>query len=92
MLQFFFCRIKYFLIIIFLTKGTDCLAIVVSEETGSISLCRNGNIQRDLSPNDLSNIIKEAYNKPSNQSFLDSVKQIVANWGKNNNQTGGQNK
>ena len=73
------------------SEETDCLAIVVSEETGSISLCRNGVIQRDLSPNDLSHIIKEAYLKPSNQSFLDSVRQIIGNWGKNNKQTGGKN-
>ena len=74
------------------SEETDCLAIVVSEETGSISLCRRGVIQRDLSPNDLSNIIKESYAKPTNQSFLDSVKQIISGWGKNDKKTGGISK
>lgn len=71
------------------SEETDCLAIVVSEETGSISLCRKGTIQRDLSPKELSDIIKEAYIKPTSQSFIDSVKQIVRSWGKGNNQTSG---
>ncbi|MBQ6520656.1 MAG: diadenylate cyclase CdaA [Anaerolineaceae bacterium] len=64
------------------SEETDCLAIVVSEETGSISLCRNGGIRRDLSPKELSDIIKNAYIKPANQSFWESVKNIVGDWNK----------
>lgn len=63
------------------SEETDCLAIVVSEERGSISLCRNGVMQRDLTPEQLSKIIKEAYTQPTQLSFWDSVKQIVGNWG-----------
>ncbi len=62
------------------SEETDCLAIVVSEETGTISLCRNGTIERDLSPTRLSEIIKEAYEKPAPLSFSESVKQIVKSW------------
>ena len=32
------------------TTLTDAIVIVVSEQTGQISLCKGGNIQRDLSP------------------------------------------
>lgn len=63
------------------SEETDCLAIVVSEERGSISLCRNGVMQRDLTPEQLAKIIKEAYTQPAQLSFWDSVKQIVGNWG-----------
>lgn len=31
-----------------LTERTDAIAVVVSEETGSISICENGNLQRNL--------------------------------------------
>ena len=74
------------------SEATDCLAIVVSEETGTISICRDGTIQRDLSPSKLTEIIKEAYAQPAQQSFIDSVKQIISNWGKKNNSTGGEEK
>ena len=62
------------------SEETDCLAIVVSEETGTISLCRHGAIERDLSPSKLEEIIKEAYERPTQLSFGESVKQIVRGW------------
>ena len=62
------------------SEETDCLAIVVSEETGTISLCRHGAIERDLSPSRLTEIIREAYNKPAQLSFTDSVRQIIYGW------------
>lgn len=74
------------------SEETDCLSIVVSEETGSISICKNGSIRRDLTPEQLSNIIKEAYAQPTQTSFFESVKQIVEGWGKKNNSGNGNNK
>ena len=74
------------------SEAADCLAIVVSEETGTISICRNGIIERDLSPNRLAEIIKETYTQPTQMSFIDSVKQIISNWGKKNNKKGEGNK
>lgn len=36
-----------------ITEETDCVAVVVSEETGSISVAAYGEIDRDLSPEDV---------------------------------------
>ena len=62
------------------SEETDCLAIVVSEETGTISLCRHGEIERDLSPSRLAEIIRDTYEKPAPLSFTESVKQIINGW------------
>jgi len=42
------------------TSMTDALAIVVSEQTGQISLCQNGQIVRDISPTVLKQLLTEA--------------------------------
>ena len=47
------------------TSLTDALAIVVSEQTGQISLCKEGNIIRDLSPLVLEQMLKEELNAPT---------------------------
>lgn len=64
------------------SEETDCLAIVVSEETGAISVCRGGKIERDISPSKLTEIIQSAYAQPAPLSFTESVKQIVQSWTK----------
>ena len=72
------------------SEETDCLAIVVSEERGSISLCRNGIMQRDIAPEKLSEIIKEAYAQPPQPSFFESLKQIFEGWTNNKNDKNGK--
>ena len=72
------------------SEETDCLAIVVSEETGTISLCRHGAIERDLSPSKLAEIIKEAYKQPAQQSFMESVKTIIDGWRYGNQKNNGR--
>ena len=62
------------------SEETDCLAIVVSEETGTISLCRHGEIERDLSPSRLAEIIRDTYEKPAPLSFSESVRQTISGW------------
>ena len=42
------------------TQFTDALAMVVSEQTGQISLCQQGQITRDISPTVLTQMLKEA--------------------------------
>ena len=42
------------------TLLTDALAIVVSEQTGQISLCQQGKITRDISPTVLTQLLQEA--------------------------------
>lgn len=42
------------------TQFTDALAIVVSEQTGQISLCEQGKITRDISPTVLNQMLQEA--------------------------------
>lgn len=74
------------------SEETDCLAIVVSEERGSISLCRNGVMKRDITAEQLSEIIKEAYAQPPQLSFVESVKQIIGNWGNSINKKDGNKK
>jgi len=41
------------------SEVTDCLTVVVSEETGSISLTVNGKLHRDLSPDQFKQTLKE---------------------------------
>ena len=42
-----------------ITEGSDCITVIVSEETGKISLACNGGLTRNLSPN----VLKEALTK-----------------------------
>jgi len=42
-----------------ITEKSDAIAIVVSEQTGSISLAYNGELQYDLTPEKLANLIQE---------------------------------
>ncbi|RPI02037.1 MAG: TIGR00159 family protein [Calditrichaeota bacterium] len=44
-----------------LSQETDALIIVVSEERGKISVAANGELQRDLSANELKRVLTEGY-------------------------------
>ncbi len=44
-----------------ITEHSDAVAIVVSEETGEISIARDGQLQTSLSPEDLTQILEEAF-------------------------------
>jgi len=44
-----------------ITEQSDALSIVVSEQTGSISLCKNGEIKKDLKPLQLKEILEEEF-------------------------------
>src|ERR1700692_2070406 len=42
-----------------ITEDSDCLVVLTSEETGSISVASGGSIETNLSPEDLSNRLRE---------------------------------
>ena len=42
-----------------ITEKSAAMAIVVSEQTGSISLAHNGELEYDLTPERLANLIQE---------------------------------
>ena len=53
-----------------LTERTDAIAVVVSEETGAISICENGTLQRNLTEKQFREKIAEIFfaGKPSNET------------------------
>lgn len=53
-----------------LTERTDAIAVVVSEETGGISICENGVLQRNLTEKQFREKISEIFfsGKPSNET------------------------
>ncbi len=50
-----------------ISEKSDCLSIIVSEETGSISIAEDGNISRYLDIDTLKSILLEEY-KPNNEN------------------------
>jgi diadenylate cyclase len=48
-----------------ITEQTDAVVVVVSEETGAISLCRNGKLKRNLASETLKKLLISLYTKDS---------------------------
>jgi hypothetical protein len=48
-----------------LTEGTDALAVVVSEETGTISMVSGGKLIRHLDEGELARLLFELYRAPA---------------------------
>ena len=44
-----------------ITEQTDCIAVVVSEQTGSISYCIEGHITRNVTPKELEQFLKKQF-------------------------------
>jgi uncharacterized protein (TIGR00159 family) len=47
-----------------ITEETDAIALVVSEERGTISLCREGLIEKDLDPPELRKVLLAQFTRP----------------------------
>lgn len=61
------------------TEQSDALTLVVSEETGTISITVGGSIRRDLTGEDINNILLPVFaTEPTN--FKVTMKKIVNNW------------
>lgn len=61
-------------------EATDCIALVVSEETGTISYGINGKLTRNVSPEMLKQMLNDFYKEPEKLSFGEAVKKAVADW------------
>lgn len=59
-----------------ITEVSDALAIVVSEETGSISVVHNGRMIRHLDRNRLKHILNAFYNPRHNPPFAEKVLRV----------------
>lgn len=46
------------------SEQSDCMAVVVSEETGTISIAKNGKLMRHLSPKDMRRILEQHVKDP----------------------------
>ena len=60
-----------------LSEQCDALIVVVSEETGTISVAENGHIMRHLSPEYLKELLMPAFELPKT-----NIKDMVMNWRK----------
>ena len=58
-----------------LSEQCDALVVVVSEETGIVSVCEEGRIVRSLDPEQLRSYLRPIFKQESV-----SIKEIVANW------------
>ena len=61
-----------------LSEQSDALIIVVSEETGTISIAENGRIRRRLNADDLKEIIRPIFTE---QKASFKFKDMLQNWG-----------
>ena len=62
-----------------MSEGADCAVVVVSEETGKISMARNGFLTRNMTKDTLSRELKKALNR-TRTSDMASAKEKFMNW------------
>jgi diadenylate cyclase len=60
------------------TEETDAVAVVVSEERGSISVAHNGRIIRDLDPERLERVLRAFYHFSPQAQWLSRLQQRLA--------------
>ncbi len=59
-----------------ISENTDAITVVVSEETGNISITHNGKLHHDVSPDYLLNYLKNIYKMPEPVSFSQRIKKL----------------
>ena len=62
-----------------ISEQSDAVVLVVSEETGAISIVRNGDIIRYLTADDVKNILRAALVKP-NANVTENIFEKIKNW------------
>lgn len=62
-----------------ISEQSDAVVLVVSEETGTISMVRNGDIMRYLNADDVKNILRAALVKP-NVNVTENIFEKIKNW------------
>ena len=55
-----------------ITEATDAVVLIVSEETGQVSIAHDGKIDHNLSPVEIRNLLNQYLNMPVNTSGQDS--------------------
>jgi diadenylate cyclase len=63
-----------------ISEITDCISVVVSEETGTISVACNGEITRNLSPNQLEKYLDKMMQPEKNYDEIMGAKKFWKNW------------
>lgn len=59
------------------TEESDCLAVIVSEERGTISLAARGELREDVSMEDLAARLKQPYSQPVRPAMPETVSEDV---------------
>lgn len=62
-----------------ISEQSDAMVLVVSEETGAVSIARNGDLMRYLTADDVKNILRSYLFKPTvnvKESFLEKIKNM----------------
>lgn len=63
-----------------ISEITDCISVVVSEETGTISVACNGEITRNLSPKQLEKYLDKMMQPEKNYDEIMGAKKFWKNW------------
>jgi diadenylate cyclase len=53
-----------------LSEAADAIIVIVSEETGTLSLARNGKLQQHVDPKDLENMLYQLYRSKAEKTLL----------------------
>ena len=61
-----------------ITEESDCVAVVVSEETGQISICVDGKLERDLTEEEFRGRMEEIFLPEDNTNEKDADEQLAS--------------